>query len=111
MLLSLSSPLFVIILSSSVSSHVPFYPTYIPTYSLFLFKFKMVVKTVLDTLILFVNYTDAGNEGGNGTGIRSGRDSPQRIGSPDSASGFNTAQLLKEAVDLYSDDKGIHTNQ
>ena len=71
----------------------------------------MVVKTVLDTLLLFVNYTDAGSDGGNGSGIRSGRDSPQRIGSPDSASGFNTAQLLKEAVDLYSDEKGMHTNQ
>ena len=66
----------------------------------------MVVKTVLDTLLLFVNYTESGDAGGNGGG-RSGRDSPFRAGSPDSTSGLSTAQLLKEAVDAYSDQKGI----
>ena len=67
----------------------------------------MVIKAVLDTLLLFVNYSEGGGtDGGNG-GIRSGRESPQqRTGSPDSSNGFNTAQLLKEAIEAYSDSKG-----
>ena len=69
----------------------------------------MVVKAVLDTLLLFVNYTEGGGggtDGGNG-GLKSGRESPQqRTGSPDSSNGFNTAQLLKDAIEAYSDSKG-----
>ena len=59
---------------------------------------------MLDTLLLFVNYSEG--DGGNGGGPRSGRDSPLRVGSPDSANNFNTAQLLKEAVEAYSEIKG-----
>ena len=72
------------------------------------YQFKMVVKTVLDLLLLFVNY----NEGSDGAGVnggtlsRSGRDSPQRTGSPDSNSGLSTAQLLKEAVETVAEQKG-----
>ena len=69
----------------------------------------MVVKTVLDLLLLFVNYTESGDSGGgNGAGnvSRSGRDSPQRTGSPDSNSGLSTAQLLKEAVETVAEQKG-----
>ena len=58
----------------------------------------MVVKTVLDLLLLFINYTESGDNGGQGNVSRSGRDSPQRTGSPDSNSGLSTAQLLKEAI-------------
>ena len=69
----------------------------------------MVVKAVLDTLLLFVNYTEGGGaaaaDGGNG-GLKSGRESPQqRTGSPDSSNGFNTAQLLKDAIEAYSESK------
>ena len=66
----------------------------------------MVVKTVLDLLLLFVNYTESG-DGGGGNGLgKTGRDSPQRTGSPDSNSGLSTAQLLKEAVETVADQKG-----
>ncbi|XP_019849453.1 PREDICTED: FH1/FH2 domain-containing protein 3-like, partial [Amphimedon queenslandica] len=79
-------------------------------YQLSTSKFKMVVKAVLDTLLLFVNYTEGGGGGGgegNG-GLKSGRESPQqRTGSPDSSNGFNTAQLLKDAIEAYSDSKGL----
>ena len=66
----------------------------------------MVVKTVLDLLLLFINYTESGDSGGQGNVSRSGRDSPQRTGSPDSNSGLSTAQLLKEAVETVADQKG-----
>ena len=67
----------------------------------------MVTKAVLDTLLLFVNYSETSTDSSSGgNGMRSGRDSPQRTGSPDSASGFNTAQLLKEAVEIFSESKG-----
>jgi hypothetical protein len=74
-------------------------------YQLSTSKFKMVIKAVLDTLILFVNYSESNADSSGG--IRSGRDSPLRTGSPDSGSTFNTAQLLKEAVEIYSDSKGL----
>ena len=56
----------------------------------------MVIKTVLDTLLLFVNFTESGGDGGGG-----------RTGSPDSSGGSNTAQLLYEAVEAYSERKGL----
>ena len=66
----------------------------------------MVAKTVLDLLLLFINYTESGDSGGQGNLSRSGRDSPQRTGSPDSNSGLSTAQLLKEAVETVAEQKG-----
>ena len=57
----------------------------------------MVIKAVLDTLVLFVNYAECSTEGGNGT----------RTGSPDSAGGANTAYLFYEAVEIYSESKGM----
>lgn len=68
---------------------------------IFLFQFKMVIKTVLDTLLLFVSFNESSTSGSDGSGGRSG--------SPDSASGANTAQLFFEAVEAHSEKKGAHT--
>lgn len=55
----------------------------------------MVIKTVLDTLLLFVSFNESSNDGSGG-----------RSGSPDSSSGANTAQLFFEAVETHSEKKG-----
>ena len=74
---------------TSVSLFMTFHPTYA--------QFKMVIKTVLDTLLLFVSFNESGGAEGGAGG---------RTGSPDSSGGSNTAQLLYEAVETNSEKKG-----
>ena len=67
-------------------------------------QYRMVVKAALDLLLVFVNYTEP--ESGTVTPVRGGgsplRDSPDGIPS--------NSVLFKDAVEIYSEDKGTHIN-